>query len=358
MRILISPLDWGLGHATRCIPLINSFLHHGCTVFVACNATQQSLLEKEFDNVKFIPLAGYNIRYASSKRWFAAKILQQIPKIILAIRREHHWLKKAVKKHRINLVISDNRFGFYHKKIPSVFITHQLSIQTPFKWLTHQTQKINYRFINRFNECWVPDYEGEINLAGILSHPEKMPFIPLTYIGLLSRFEKRENESSEYKWLIILSGPEPQRTLLEKTLIDKFSVLTDPVLFVRGLPSGNNSLSLPEYFTVVNHMSTTQLEKAFSQSEYIISRSGYTTVMDVMALQKKSLLVPTPGQTEQEYLARHLAQKHWCIDCSKPDLLLHFLENIERFNYKLPRLPDTNLNAFIREIIYKYGKAE
>lgn len=357
MRILISLLDWGLGHATRCIPIIHSFLRNDCEVYIACNAMQQRLLENEFENVHFLLLEGYNIRYASSKRWFAVKILQQIPKILFAIRRENRWLKKVAQEHRIDLIISDNRFGFYHKKTPSVFITHQLFIQTPSSWFSRRIQKINYHFINRFCECWVPDYEGHPNLAGVLSHPEHMPSVPVTYIGPLSRFKKKE-ESTKYEWLLILSGPEPQRTLLEQILIDKFITSANPVLLVRGLPASTEAISLPAHFTVFNHLSTAQLEDAFAQSRYVISRSGYTTVMDIVMLQKKSLLIPTPGQTEQEYLAKHLAEQHWCINGSEPGFFQQLPEIIGSFEYHLPQFPDISLNKIISETITKYNSAK
>ena len=356
MRILISPLDWGLGHATRCIPLIHSFLQNGCKVYVACNATQQHLLKKEFSDVCFLPLAGYNIRYASSKRWFAAKILQQIPKIISAIRREHKWLQNAVKEHQIDMVISDNRFGFYHKTIPSVFITHQLLIQTPNATLSRWVQKINYQFINRFGECWVPDYKEDMNLAGILSHPKRLPSTPVTYIGPLSRLTKQENETKEYKWLILLSGPEPQRTLLENVLIEEFIKRPEKVLLIRGLPSNEDVLSLPAQFSVFNHLPTEQLNKILAQSEFIICRSGYTTVMELISLQKKALLIPTPGQTEQEYLAVHLFKQHWCFCCPTTKELPQSLEQINAFNFQLPQLPGIDLDKIVKSLVHKYSR--
>ena len=239
LRVIVSPLDWGLGHATRCIPVIKALLQAGCSVFVACDETAEKLLTAEFPGVHFLSLPGYRVRYAFSKRWFAVKILQQIPKIVSAIRREHRWLKKAVVLHRIDLVISDNRYGLFYPGLPCIFITHQLAIQTPFLWLSRWTQKLSYRIVNRFTECWVPDYEGANNLAGLLSHTNKLPRIPVRYVGPLSRFGKQDGEQKIYQWLILLSGPEPQRTVLENKLLEIIPSLTGKVmLYLRFTSAG------------------------------------------------------------------------------------------------------------------------
>ena len=350
-RVLIAPLDWGLGHATRCIPIVKALLASGCRVYIACDDVQKKLLSQEFSNVHFLFLRGYRIRYASSKRWFAIKILQQIPKILSAIRRENKWLKIMVKNHRVDLVISDNRYGLFYPAIPCIFITHQLAIQTPFPLLSRWVQWLSYRFINRFSQCWVPDYEDAINIAGALSHTRKLPRIPLTYIGPLLRFSKQIEEEIKYKWLMILSGPEPQRTLLEKQCLQTISLLPDKVLFVRGLPQSQSVLEVPKHCTVVNHLPTPDLEAAYAQSEYIISRSGYTTIMEIIAMEKKSILIPTPGQTEQEYLAKHLMKQRWCYVCNEPEHLFDSLKQALAFTYQLPKLPVVSLEDIIKKTI-------
>ncbi len=351
-HVLISPLDWGLGHTTRCIPVIKALLQADCTVFVACHATAKKLLQKEFTNLHFLHLEGYSIRYASFKRWFAFKILQQIPKIILAIRREHKWLNKIVAEHQIDLVISDNRYGMFHKNIHSVFITHQLYVQTPFRGLTHLVRYINYRFINRFAECWVPDYRENVNIAGKLSHPKKLPSISTTYIGPLARLFNKTGEI-KYRWLILISGPEPQRTVFENLILQNVPFISGTVLLVRGLPDAETQLNVPQHCTVFNHLGTKDMQAAFSQSEYIISRSGYTTIMEIMAAQKKAVLLPTPGQTEQEYLARHLMKQHWCYSCLQHDNLLHHLQLAQQFQYQLPALPAVSLQKTIHHTLEK-----
>jgi UDP:flavonoid glycosyltransferase YjiC (YdhE family) len=160
-KILIAPLDWGLGHASRCIPLINHLQKRGCEIIIAADGEQLSLLKKEFPGLESVQLKGYNINYSRYKRWLGVKILWQIPKILIRIRQEHNYLKNIVDKYCIDLVIADNRYGLYSKQIPCIFITHQLTVQAPFKWLQNLIQKINYRYISKFAECWVPDFEGK-----------------------------------------------------------------------------------------------------------------------------------------------------------------------------------------------------
>ena len=353
LRVLIAPLDWGLGHATRCIPLIKAFIQCNCKVIIACNPVAKKILKPEFPQLIFLPLNGYNIRYAATKQRFALSLLLQVPRIVKAIRREHNWLQKIVAEHTIDVVISDNRYGLYHNTKPSVFITHQLLIQTPFRWLTTWLQNINYLFINRFSECWVPDFASDINMAGRLSHPEKLPSIPVVYIGVLSRFLKENVTKTTYKWLFVLSGPEPQRTILENKLIKSIASIKNPVLFVRGLPDSNDVLKLPDNCNVFNYLSTTDLCKAFAQSEYIVSRSGYTTVMEILAMKKKAILIPTPGQTEQEYLAAHLMKQSWCYAFLQGEDINRHLQQAQTFDYKLPQLPSASLTDMVSHFVSK-----
>ncbi len=351
MRVLISPLDWGLGHATRCIPIIKALLQTGCTVFVACEDTAKQLLATEFSDVTFLWLPGYCIRYASSKRWFAAKILQQIPKILRAIWREHRWLKKAVEAYEIDMVIADNRYGLFHAKVPCIFVTHQLAIQTPFAWLSRWVEWLSYRFINRFTECWVPDFEGAGNLAGALSHPWRLPRVPVRYIGPLARFPKGKNNAMAYQWLLLLSGPEPQRMALETALLQVIPSLPGEVMLVRGLPGSASVLPVPAHCTVFNHLPTDDLAAAIAQSEYIISRPGYTTVMEMMALRKKCLLIATPGQTEQEYLAAHLMEQQWCFAADQAKLSPEVCKAAVAFQYELPQLAETGLRETVEAVV-------
>ncbi|MFY7900781.1 MAG: glycosyltransferase [Chitinophagaceae bacterium] len=311
-RILIAPLDWGLGHATRCIPIIHALQQKNYVVIIACNQVQKLLLSTECTNVVFIDLEGYQIRYSKKKWWFAFKMLFQINKILFAIKNEHNWLNNIVEKYKIDLVISDNRYGLHTQKIPCIFITHQLLVKAPFSWAEVLIQKKLYQYINRFSCVWVPDVAGENNIAGKLSHPTTLPNIPVHYIGLLSRFQNQEQVQIIYKYCFLISGPEPQRSILEKTIFYQLENIQEPIVFIRGLPNCNDVLSSKNHNIVVyNHIQGNALNNIIQSSEFVFSRSGYTTVMELLCMQKKAVFIPTPAQTEQEYLAEVLEERSY-----------------------------------------------
>ncbi|CAA9505032.1 MAG: UDP-N-acetylglucosamine--N-acetylmuramyl-(pentapeptide) pyrophosphoryl-undecaprenol N-acetylglucosamine transferase [uncultured Segetibacter sp.] len=267
------------------------------------------------------------------------KIALQIPKILRNINREKKWLNNFLKNNNVHAIISDNRYGLFHHKITSVFITHQLLIKAPFSFAEKIIQKINYWFINKFSLCWVPDEVGTLNLAGVLSHPSRLPKIKLDYLGGISRLERQAVTENKYDVLIILSGPEPQRTILEKKVLVELTHFKGKAMLVRGLPGNNELVSSQNDLVIKNHLPAKELEKVINESEFIVSRSGYTTVMDICKLQKKSILIPTPGQTEQEYLAIHLQKQGWCLAAYQPKFSLsESLHKAENFKYQLPDL--------------------
>lgn len=352
-NILIAPLDWGLGHATRCIPIIRSLIQKNCNVLIACEGKIKALLQKEFPQLSFIDLRGYNISYSKNSWTLPLQIGKQIPKILSTIQYENERLKEIVKEHTIHGVISDNRYGFYHQSVPSVFITHQLRIKTPLGNLADDfLQKLNYKYIDRFTQCWIPDNERHPCLAGELSHPQKMPSIPSKYVGILSRFRETENNQKKHA-LILLSGPEPQRTIFENTMVEQLKDYNGSVVLVRGLPSGDDKLILPSNISVYNHLPAEQLNQKINEASIVVGRCGYSTVMDLGVLRKKSILIPTPGQTEQEYLAKHLMKNNFalCLDQHK-FRLKNALELSNRFNYQLPDLSTQNcLDVVLEDFI-------
>lgn len=340
LNVLIAPLDWGLGHATRCIPLIYSLLNDGATVFIAASGATRVILEKEFPQAIFLSLPGYNVKYSRTGSGLALKLLLQLPGLFAAVYKEHRWLKKMVKSAGLSLVISDNRPGLYTKKIPCVYITHQLTIKTGNRFTGQMAQKLHYFFINKFNSCWVPDHAAANSLAGELSHPSVLPQTPVTYTGILSRFKKKAAER-KYELLVLLSGPEPQRSIFEAILLPQLEQYDGRVLFVRGLPAANTNLKPSRsHITIHNYMDAAALNNAILQSEMIICRSGYTSVMDLAILQKKAVMVPTPGQTEQEYLATYLHKKNLFLSASQEGFNLQdALAKAAVFPFKAIQLP-------------------
>ncbi len=298
-NILVAPLNWGLGHATRCIPIIKELEKNGFTPIIASDGASLLLLKKEFPGLLALELPSYNIEYAKKGENFKWKLIKNSPKTISAIFKEKEIIKKWIPKHNLSGIISDNRFGVHSNKIPSVFITHQLKVLSGKS--TWFSSIINTFFIQKFDECWVPDMEGSLNLSGKLGHLKKT-HLNIKYIGVLSRF-KKQNLPIIYDVMVLLSGPEPQRSILEEELIEKFKNYSKKVVFVKGKLESDQKIEQIGNTTFYNYMQTEQLEKTINESEIVISRSGYTTVMDLAKLEKKAFFIPTPGQFEQEYLA-------------------------------------------------------
>lgn len=343
-RILVAPLDWGLGHATRSIPLIRELIAQGAEPWLAGEGAQEQLLKTEFPQLPFLHLPGYRIRYAKTRRGLVWKMIVQGPKMRRAIQYEQRWLKKMHAQYEFDAVISDNRYGLYHKKIPCIFITHQLHIKSSWgAWTERVLQKRNYNYINLFTQCWVPDLAGEQNLAGILSHPEKKPAVPVHYIGPLSRFEKKDIKEIKDRLLILLSGPEPQRTILENKIIAGIAHYNGTANIIRGLPGNPSLIPSTNMIKFYNHLPAAELETAMQEAEYVISRSGYSTIMDAMVLQKKCIFIPTPGQTEQEWLAKYMEKRGMAsIEQQQAFSLDAALEKARRFNYKLSEITAGN----------------
>ena len=301
-KILVAPLNWGMGHATRCIPVIEALENHGYEPIIASDGVALELLKREFPKRKILELPSYKIEYAKNGSNFKTKMFFQIPNMIRAVRNENKTVERWIKEYGIDGIISDNRMGVYAKNIPSVFITHQLNVLTGnTTWFTTYIHRL---FIKKHLECWVPDVESKPNLTGKLGHPEDCS-LNIKYIGPLSRLNKK-SLNKKYDLMVILSGPEPQRTLLEEKLRTELKEYDGDVIFIRGVVNGDSAAVTEDNITYYNFMNTEQLEQVFNESELILCRSGYTTVMDLAQLGKKAFFIPTPGQYEQEYLAKKL----------------------------------------------------
>ena len=349
-RVLVAPLDWGLGHATRCIPIIKELLIQRCNVIVACAGPQKVLLREEFPSLSFIELRGYEIKYDKNRAFTILRLVSSIPKILIRIKRERAWLKRFAAREELDLVISDNRYGLATPGVFCIFMTHQLLIKTAFGgWADRILQTLNYRTIRHFSRCWIPDITP-IGLAGELSHPKRMPSISTRYIGWLSRFGAATHGGTHRGFLLaLLSGPEPQRTLLEKDILRQAAELGKApagcrLVIVRGLPEGGKAVSglwasgeaaasgqsapgaaaagLPAWISLYDHLPARALEPLIRDAGLILARPGYSTLMDLQRLGKRALLVPTPGQTEQEYLGPYLAQKGWASCVNQRDFSL------------------------------------
>jgi uncharacterized protein (TIGR00661 family) len=339
LLVLVAPLDWGLGHTTRCIPIIRGLSARGCRVIAAGNPGQGRLIREEFPDISFLNLQGYNIRYGRSSFGTVAKLMWQLPKINRAIRREHQWLNEQLSALPLDAIISDNRYGLYADHIPSILVTHQLQIKTPFGLPGDRlASRLNNSLIRRFTECWVPDYNSVSSFAGALSQSPKKLKTVIRHIGPLSRLRKIDRDVVRNKLLIILSGPEPQRSILENSLIDQLATGHFKATVVRGIPDAHSQVPSTNDIHFYNHLPAARLNEEMQESEFVISRCGYSTIMDLAALEKKSILLPTGGQTEQQYLARHLQNRRFafCADSANFNLQ-KAVEQARLYDYQIPQ---------------------
>ena len=362
-RILVAPLNWGLGHATRCIPLIKSLQQNQCEVIIAANGAAATVLRNEFPDLLFITTPGIEIKYSSSGLFFVWRLLLQIPALLKQLRDENKWLKQQIPLLNIDGVISDNRYGLHNPAILSILITHQLGILSGFgQWLDSMINSFVFSYLNQFDEIWVPDYEKPYALAGALSHPKKLPKTPIKYIGILNRFSSLPIPPPlpSSHLLLLVSGPEPQRSLLEEKFRNEVVAYTGTFTLVCGKPGlthHNKSLVTDKltlfYGSSTNaiheHLDAHQLQEEINKAEFIICRSGYTSLMELIPTGKKLLLIPTPGQAEQTYLAKYCQEQGYAPYLTQKEFTLEkALQVIQQFSYTPYRPPAMELIQWIK----------
>jgi uncharacterized protein (TIGR00661 family) len=326
--VLICPLDWGIGHATRCVPVIRIFLEKGFRVVIAADGRPLEFLKREFRGIPFIVFPGTRIRYPE-RSGFTWRMMRLAPRFLWEIISEHRQLSHILEMVHPSVVVSDNRYGLWTKRCHTVLITHQLSIEVPrgLRWAQPLMGRMIRYFAGRFDECWVPDFEQPVMLAGKLSHPAKLPR-NTKYTGILSRFSLKEvlhepPVPDGFEILVLLSGPEPQRTVLEKKLVQQLMNTDLRTAIVRGVTEKTEREQPAPNIVMFSHLETPDLQALLNTVLVVVSRSGYSSIMDLVSMGKRAILIPTPGQTEQEYLARYLMEKRifFAMDQDKFDLI-------------------------------------
>ncbi len=304
-KILVAPLDWGLGHATRCIPVIRKLQLRGFDVTLAASGRPLALLKQEFPDVRCIDFPGFSPDYPASGS-MALRMLGLVPSFIRKTLAEHRKLNQWIDELGIDIVISDNRYGLWSRKVRSVLIIHQIRILSgkSLRFLEPLLYAVNRLLISRFDECWIPDFEGVENLSGKLSHAVKLPANSF-FIGPLSRFSANGLYPAVEKKgiLVLLSGPEPQRSILEKKILEQLGNLSYSVTVICGRTDSVFRDETTGSFRILSHALSNEIGEYLRKSELVICRPGYSTIMDLAVTGGKALFIPTPGQTEQEYLA-------------------------------------------------------
>ncbi len=365
IRVLVAPLDWGIGHATRCIPLIREFIGTGCEVIIGTSGKSGFLLKNYFPELQYIDIPFLKIRFGTCQvfPWYIVRLMT-FP--FMAIR-EYLFIKRYAGKLKLDLIISDNRYGLHHRDIYSVFITHQLFIRlpAPLRLFQNVLRIITLKIISGFDECWIPDLpDPDRSLSNELSHGTVSPG-NYRYIGILSRFTAPAEVNSDREFtnsdlLVILSGPEPQRTFFENLVIRQCRDSNTRVIIFRGLPSKDREPRVADNITLINNPDDTDFISCIRQADKIICRSGYSTIMDLIALNRQALLVPTPGQTEQIYLARYLSSKGTFLYMSQKDFNLRdalaLLEKKQASCYPGLKADSMILKEIVKNLIRRIGR--
>ncbi len=355
LHILICPLDWGLGHAARCIPVIDKLLESGHKVTIAGNGRSLVMLQTEFPLLESIELPGFSPTYSRNGN-MVLHLLLRLPLFISSIQREHKQLKAILSKQKIDIIISDNRYGLWDKNTMSILITHQVMIKAP-DWLRfaeYFLYRVSRWMIAKFDKCWVPDNKEAPGLSGDLSH-----FYPnprnVRFIGPLSRFQetdfKKQNLNRVGKIVAVISGPEPQRSIFERLITKQLMELDQEAVIIGGKPECGQTPVIRKNLTFMPYMKTNELRSLITTSDLVVCRSGYSSIMDLQALGAKALFVPTPGQTEQIYLARLHSQagiSFWC-EQDKLDLKTNIPEALKYPGFKSLRSYN-GLSAAIDEL--------
>jgi hypothetical protein len=371
-NILICPLNWGTGHATRVQVIAGELKKRGHKIYIAAPRRLHATFDKSFYD-EFICLRSAPVHYPAHLPLCIAVMLQA-PILLVSFLADRLRLPGIIRKYDIHLIISDNCFGMWSRKTYSVYITHQSVVALP-RGLIFARPLINavhLAIAARYAECWIPDFPGDDNLSGMLSHNCKLPsntkYIgPLSRISFLSELSVILSEAKDLSvkesvnrsfaslrmtrfTLAILSGPEPQRTVFENLIIAQKDRLPGKLIIVAGTPGEDKQ---PGHDILrYTWLDGPALKYLIEKADLIICRSGYSTIMDLCQLGKSALLVPTPGQPEQEYLAHYLAGKYNATTVTQKQLArIDYLPEVNNnviWPVKQPDLLDKVLSSLLK----------
>lgn len=334
MKVLVAPLDWGLGHATRCIPVVREFLRQGAQVELAVVESNASLLRGAFPELRQRLAPSYNIVYPRNAYNMGLWLFKNGVHLNLVARFEHKFAEELQKRYHYDLILSDNRFGFFSRSAKSIYMTHQRRIAFPKALSSFEPvgQMWHSIVMNRFDEIWVPDYENAPGLAGGMSHIARSPK-PLKFVGPLSRFSEMNFEceggqgavggqgaAPRYKFVAVVSGVEPARSRFENLLKHAFAKIPGNHIIIQGRPAAGVKTWAEGNVRFYTHLPDAEFAEVVRNAEWLVSRGGYSTVMDMAYLGAKCVFVPTPGQYEQDILAKDLSRAGYAIRFSERKL--------------------------------------
>ena len=327
MKVLVAPLEWGLGHATRCVPVVREFLRAGAEVELAVVKANASFFREVFPDLRQRLAPSYNIVYPKHGYNMAFWLLKNSLHLNAVMRYEHHFAEEMVARHGYDVLFSDNRFAFYSKNAYSIYMTHQRRIAFPQAFTAFEGIGTMWHsnVMRKFDEVWVPDMEFFPGLAGSLSHSGATPGDkPMRFVGALSRIADAgpastsaipsASKAPKYKVVAVVSGVEPARTQFEQQLRESLAEIPGPHMMILGKPSVEYKTWRDGNIEFHTHLPTEAFANAVRNADYVVSRGGYSTVMDMAELGAKCIFVPTPGQFEQIVLAHDLSKAGYAVE--------------------------------------------
>ena len=354
MKALVAPLDWGLGHATRCAPVVREFLEKGCDVELAVTRENAAILREMFPDVRQRLAPSYNIVYPKHGYNMAFWLLKNSAHLRAVMRAEHHYAEEMVERHGYDILVSDNRFAFRSRKAKSVYMTHQCRIAFPKMLRMFEAFGAAWHasVMSRFDEVWVPDVPEFPGYAGSLSHVERCPRPP-KFVGPLSRFAMLPLTQSTEKDLgivAVVSGVEPARSRFASRLSSVLPQIPGKHVVILGKPASSLKTWTAGNVTFYNHLPTQEFADVISRAGWVISRGGYSTVMDMAVLGAKCIFVPTPGQYEQVVLAADLSAAGFAVSIEEGSLSVDSLSKaLQRAD--VVELPRQSKNTLLSDAV-------
>ncbi|SHM58815.1 glycosyltransferase [Fibrobacter sp. UWB7] len=408
MKVLVAPLDWGLGHATRCVPVVREFLRAGAEVELAVVKANANFFREVFPDLRQRLAPSYNIVYPKHGYNMALWLLKNSVHLNAVMRYEHHFAEEMVKRHGYDVLFSDNRFAFYSKNALSIYMTHQRRIAFPRAFAAFERIGVMWHanIMRKFDEVWVPDLEIYPGYAGSLSHSGATPGDkPMRFVGTLSRFlemgnvgnalgnapapvdlerevdlmsmsefmahsanvewnaapEKRTSGNysfemrANYKVVAVVSGVEPARTQFEQQLRGALAQIPGRHMMILGKPSAEQKAWTEGNIEFHTHLATNDFAEAVKRADFVVSRGGYSTVMDMAELGAKCIFVPTPGQFEQIVLAHDLSKAGYAVEIPADELSAETLTSAFEKSVKMPKVAKQNLlHDAVEDVVRKF----
>ncbi|MEK6968538.1 MAG: glycosyltransferase [Nanoarchaeota archaeon] len=294
--------NYGLGHATRMLPVIMKLIEQGEKVTIVAKGNSLLMLKNELGDASNYELMQYEVPLKFSDKGFSMfETLKAGPSFISLISSQKKWLENFSAKEKIDRVIADGEIGYHLKNKKSFFVNNQLRL-LPGSLLGDGTELLTDVFSKGFEKVIVPDDENG-TLGGLLT--SKTRFYDkkrLAYVGILSSIRKK-NVVRNVDYFISISGPGISKEVFTRQVMEQLHLLKGKVVVALGRPDLKEIASKGNA-KIYPYLNRKQQESFLNKAKLVISRSGYTTMMELAEIDKKAFFIPTLNHPEQEYLAK------------------------------------------------------